>query len=254
MPHPGADSPSPYTTAAVAKVAGYSVQQVRDLERIGVIPPAVRRPNGYRSFGAEHVLALRAYRALATAVGPVEARSALRDARTLPRAEAIARTAALHVGLARARDDTLSALRALDAIAREAAHESAPAPDDAMGITELSAALGVRSSTLRFWEQEGLLTPERITHLRVRHYPPPVVAEARVIAALRAGGYRLPQVRDALTAMRDLRESVTAREALHARLDDIAFRTLALLRAGADIADLIALTPDPVEPGRPAFG
>ena len=63
------------TTGRLAAAGGYSVQQVRDLERLGVIPPAVRMLNGYRRFGPEHVTALRAYRALAVAVGPVEARS-----------------------------------------------------------------------------------------------------------------------------------------------------------------------------------
>ena len=32
-----------------------------------------------------------------------------------------------------------------------------------MTITELAAALGVRASTLRFWEQEGLVSPDRVT-------------------------------------------------------------------------------------------
>ncbi|WP_106815751.1 MerR family transcriptional regulator [Microbacterium timonense] len=236
----GAEASPPYSTAAVARLAGYSVQQVRDLEQLGVIPPATRRANGYRSFGAEHVLALRAYRALAAAVGPVQARATLRDARTLPADEALARVGALHVGLARARDDTLAALRALDAISREAAGEATPAPDDAMGITELATALGVRSSTLRFWEQEGLLFPERITHLHVRHYPPEVVRQARIIAALRAAGYRVPDVRAAMESLRGLSDSRVAREALQTRLDDIASRWLALLRAGADVAELVA--------------
>jgi DNA-binding transcriptional MerR regulator len=109
-----------------------------------------------------------------------------------------------------------------------------------MGITELATALGVRSSTLRFWEQEGLLFPERITHLHVRHYPPAVVRQARIIAALRAAGYRLPDVRAAMESLRGLGHPRVAREALQTRLDDIASRWLALLRAGADVAELVA--------------
>ena len=60
-------------TIDVARASGYSVQQVRDLERFGVIPPATRSANGYRSYEPIHVLALRGYRALADAVGPVNA-------------------------------------------------------------------------------------------------------------------------------------------------------------------------------------
>ena len=66
--------PQVMSTATVAAASGYSVQQVRDLEALGVIPAATRAPNGYRQFAAEHVRGLRAYRDLARAVGAVEAR------------------------------------------------------------------------------------------------------------------------------------------------------------------------------------
>jgi DNA-binding transcriptional MerR regulator len=63
-----------WTTAAAARIAGYSTQQVRDLERLGVFPAAERTPNGYRRYLECHIIALRAYRALVAAVGPVPAR------------------------------------------------------------------------------------------------------------------------------------------------------------------------------------
>ena len=50
-------------TTDVARESGYSAQQVRDLERLGVIPAARRSGNGYRSYTPLHVRALRAYRA-----------------------------------------------------------------------------------------------------------------------------------------------------------------------------------------------
>ena len=109
----------PLRTADVARAAGCSVQQVRDLEALGVLPPADRSTNGYRAFGDEHVLALRAYRGLAAAVGPVVARRVLRDARSLPLAEAAALVSGLHVTLAREREEALAARRALLAIRSE---------------------------------------------------------------------------------------------------------------------------------------
>ena len=80
--------PDGFTTSELAAAAGNSVQQVRDLERLGVIPAAIRQPNGYRRFRTVHVTALRAYRRLAIAVGPVTARATLRDALDLPYMEA----------------------------------------------------------------------------------------------------------------------------------------------------------------------
>lgn len=106
------DAPPPpaFTTAALAAATGYSVGLVRDLEGLAVIPPAARHTNGYRRFGPAHAVALRAYRALAIALGPVTARITLREVQALPYDEAIARIVALHVALARGRADALAAL------------------------------------------------------------------------------------------------------------------------------------------------
>jgi len=241
------------STSAVARAAGCSVQQVRDLERLGVIPPATRAPNGYRAFAPRHVLALRAYRDLAAAVGPVRARLTMRDLPALPLADATAAISTLHVGLVRERDDALAARRALRLIRAEAAGEAEPADEDAMTITELAAALGVRASTLRFWEGEGLIAPERVTPLAARRYPVAAIREARITAALRAAGYRIPEVRAAIAAIRELRDLDDPLAALGSRVDAIGRRMLALLRAGAALAELLApspVDPDPVVPVR----
>ena len=228
-----------HTTSSLAAASGYSVQQVRDLERLGVIPPANRQPNGYRRFGPVHLRALYAYRQLAIAVDPVNARVAMAEARLLPYDEAIARVIALHVDLARARDDTIAALRALDGIVEEDRNAALPSPSDAMSITELAAALGVRSSALRFWEQQGLVTPERTSRLGARIYSVTAIRDARIVAALRAGGYRIPAVQAVIGSVRSL-EPGDARHALEERLRTIATRSDALLRAGTAIVDLIS--------------
>lgn len=228
-----------YTTSQLAAVSGYSAQQVRDLDQLGVIPPAVRQSNGYRQFTRVHVTALRAYRDLAIAVGPVAARATMRDIRHLPSDEAVALIVALHVDLARSRDDAIAALHALESIVDENAHDAPAAPGDEMSIAELSTALGVRSSTLRFWEKEGLITPERVGSLGARLYPPDVVRDARIVASLRAGGYRIPAIQSVMTSLHALDSTADARKALHDRLRDIATCSDALLRAGADLSSLL---------------
>src|SRR5262245_26332391 len=99
----------PLRTVDVARESGYSVQQVRDLERLGVIPPAARSSNGYRSYTSAHVHALRAYRGLAGAVGPVAARQMLGELRAETIAAAASAISAVHVRLARERDEALRA-------------------------------------------------------------------------------------------------------------------------------------------------
>ncbi|GAA0421644.1 MerR family transcriptional regulator [Leifsonia naganoensis] len=224
--------------AAVATASGYSRQQIRDLERLGVIPPAERGPNGYRSFDATHIRALRVYRGAAAAVGPVEARRVLREAWTLPLADAAALLGALHVGLAREREQAEAALRALRTI-RSEGHGRAQPDDVALTIAELADALGVRASTLRFWEQEGLVAPDRVTSRGARSYPPAAAREARIVAALRAAGYRIPAVRSTIDAIRRSARLDDPERSLVQRIEALAQRTLALLEAGADAAALL---------------
>lgn len=235
----------PVRTVDVAQESGYSVQQVRDLERWGVLPPAARSGNGYRSYTAIHVHALRAYRGLASAVGPVEARRLLAELRTGTVTEAAAAVDELHARLARERAEALRAQRALGAIRGEVAgqDEATGQDDDPMTITQLAEALGVRSSTLRFWEEEGLVRPERVTSLRARRYGPEAIGAARVVVALRAGGYGIPAVREIMRALGDLDGLEDARRVLQVRLDRIAARSVALLRAGADLAAVVDATP-----------
>ncbi|MEU3661437.1 MerR family transcriptional regulator [Streptomyces sp. NPDC032940] len=234
----------PLRTVDVARESGYSVQQVRDLERLGVIPPATRAGNGYRSYTAVHVQALRAYRGLAHAVGPVEARRTLAELRTGPIAKAASAVGAVHVRLARERDEALRAQEALRAIRTEADTGEFEHEGDAMTITELAGALGVRPSALRFWEEEGLVVPERVTSLRARRYGLSAIRAARIVAALRASGYGIPAVRDVIGSLHGLEGREEAQRVLGRRLDQIAERTVALLRAGTDLAAVVMSAED----------
>ncbi|MHC3464133.1 MULTISPECIES: MerR family transcriptional regulator [Streptomyces] len=240
----------PLRTVDVARESGYSVQQVRDLERLGVIPPAARSANGYRSYTPVHVRALGAYRGLAGAVGPVEARKTLVRLQTETLDEAAAAVSAVHVQLTREREETLHAQQALRAIEAEAHTPGSGQEGDAMTITELAGALGVRSSALRFWEQEGLVLPERVTSLRARRYGPSAVGAARIVVALRGAGYGVPEVREIMGSLRRHDGSGEARRILRQRLDRIAARTVALLRAGADLAAVVASAEEPAPQGR----
>lgn len=233
---------TPLRTVDVARESGYSLQQVRDLERLGVIPPAARSSNGYRSYTPIHVQALRAYRGLAGAVGPVAARQMLADLRTKTIAQAASAINEVHVRLARERDETLRAEQALGAIEAEANSAEFEHESDAMTITELAGALGVRTSTLRFWEQEGLVTPERVTSLRARRYGLSAIRAARIVAALRSAGYGIAAVREIVGSLDQLDGLKEPQRILRQRLDQIATRTVALLRAGADLAAVVTLT------------
>lgn len=229
-------------TVDVARRSGYSVQQVRDLERLGVIPPAVREPNGYRAYSERHVRALAAYRGIAAAAGPVEARRLLALLHGSTLAEAAAAMDEVHASLARERDEIERARVALRVIREEHGAAAPELPEDAMTIGELAAALGVRTSKLRFWEQEGLIRPDRVTRLGARRFPPSAVGEARIVQALRGAYYGVPAVREIIGRLREVGGTGDADRILADRLDRIAARSVALLRAGTDLAAVIEWT------------
>jgi DNA-binding transcriptional MerR regulator len=186
-------------TAEVARRTRYSLQQVRKLEAIGVLRPAIRSPSGYRDYDDGHVAAADAYRALAAAIGPVEARSLMQDA-WRDRSAMLARLDAAHERLHREREALARARAAVAAIRRDPVGDARPA--DSMTIGELADALGLRTSALRHWEAEGLLAPSRGPNGE-RTYTPADVRDARLVHQLRQAGYLIPALREVLPELRD---------------------------------------------------
>lgn len=225
------------TTAAAGRQVGYSTQQVRDLERLGVIPVAERGENGYRRYGPSHILALRAYRALAAAIGPVPARRLMPALIHDPIETAAERIDDLHVDLARSRGHLREALRGLDAVLADRA--AVFDERDAMTIGELADALGVRTSALRHWEEEGLIAPDRSARSGARRYGARAVSEARIVAALRSGGYPLPPIARVLGQLRTDGMTDDTRALLEERLADLTRRSVALLEAAGYLHELL---------------
>jgi DNA-binding transcriptional MerR regulator len=169
----------------------------------------------------------------------------LAELRTGTLAEAASAINTVHVRLAREREEALRAQQALRAIQAEANTPEFEQESDAMTITELAGALNVRPSTLRFWEQEGLVTPERVTSLRARRYGLSVARAARIVAALRSTGYSVPAVREIMDSLHQLDGLGETERILRQRLDQIATRSVALLRAGADLAAVVTAAREP---------
>lgn len=227
------------TTAMIGREVDYSTQQVRDSERLGVIPPAARGANGYRRYRSGHVVALQAYRSLAAAIGPVPARRIMPTLLSISIDEIAERIDELHSAIARDRVQVRKALRGLDAVLAES--EVVFEEHDAMTIGELADALGVRASALRHWENEGLIHPDRDSISQARCYRARAITEARIVAALRFGGYPIPPILSVLVELRDHGRTTGARGLLDQRLSELTRRSVALLLAAAHLHALITL-------------
>lgn len=236
--HDGVKSHNPgLRTVDVARRAGCSVQQVRNLEHAGVLPPTTRTPAGYRTYTETHALAAVAYTTLTAGVGPIEAKTILRTAHRSPLPELLSLLDAAHVRLHIERRDVTLAQDAVAAISTEPLHD--PRAADAMTISELANALGLRTSTLRHWDAEGLLTPARSAVGRARSYTPVDVRDARIVHQLRLAGHRIPALRELMPALRAAHRHDDITTALHARHNSITTRSRALLHAAAALEALI---------------
>jgi DNA-binding transcriptional MerR regulator len=236
-------------TVDVARRVGCSVQHLRDLEREGVVPAVARTPSGYRTWDQAHVSCAVAYREFAQGVGPVRAKELLRTLHSQPAAVFLAQLDDAHADLARERRDLRLAREAVAAIAAEPL--AAPQPSDALTITELTGALGITPATLRHWEAQGLLAPDRAGHGRVRSYTPVQVRNARVIHQLRTAGYGIPQLRQVLLTLRSSQDANATLDAgLQGRDHQLTKRSHGLLRAAAAVRDLVAVD-SPANGARP---
>jgi DNA-binding transcriptional MerR regulator len=222
-------------TVDVARRTGYSVQQVRNLEQDGVLPRAGRTPTGYRTYDERHVRSVQAYRALAAGTGPVEAKKILRAAHTSS-SNVLALLDAAHARLHTERRELALAREAAEAIAAEPLDDVRPS--DAMSISELATALGVRPSTLRHWEAEGLVTPQRDT-AQQRRYTPDQVRDARIIHQLRMAGYRITPLKALMPQLRRADGHEELMTMLATRDANIDTRSRALLEGTAALNTVI---------------
>ncbi|MCX4415328.1 MerR family transcriptional regulator [[Kitasatospora] papulosa] len=231
-----------WRTIDVARRAGYSVQQVRNLERDGVLPPAARTTGGYRVYCERHLWSALAYRALATATGPVEAKRIVRAVHERPAGEALALLDAAHARLDRERTDLALAEKAALAISKDPVEDVRPS--DSMSVSELATALGVRPSTLRHWDAEGLAVPDRVPPRGVRRYAPAQVRDARIVHQLRVAGYRIAPLRALMPGLRSGRGREDVAAALAVRGTGIAVRSRALLDASVPLSRVLAPSVD----------
>jgi DNA-binding transcriptional MerR regulator len=229
-----------WRTADVARAAGWSVQQVRDLEAEGVLPPAPRTASGHRVWDERHARAATAYRHLSAALGPATAAALLRTARAEGTVPALHALDAAHADLHAQRLALAAAVAAAAQVAAEPVDDALPS--DAMGTAELARALGVRASTLRHWDAEGLVAPDRGPR-GARSWSPAQVRTVRVVHQLRLAGHPVPAVRSVVAHLGGPGgwDEVTA--LLRGREAALDRRSRALLRGGA-LLDAVLGGPD----------
>lgn len=216
----------------LARLAGVSTQQVRNLEAAGVLPEVERTATGYRRYASEHLGALLAYQALAAGHGAATARTIVREINQGELPAALSRLDASHAELHDQRRTLEQLHQTLDALAA-APVEDAPIPAAGMRVGELARHLGVRPSALRVWESAGLLAPTREKATTYRRYAPADIRDARIIHLLRQGNYSFDRIRPVLAGLRGTGGTAAVHTALDERRAALHGRAVAMLRGAA---------------------
>ncbi|WP_194912720.1 MerR family transcriptional regulator [Catenulispora rubra] len=226
----------------LARAAGVSTQQVRNLEAAGALPEAERSASGYRRYDERHLTALLAYTALVPGLGAPGARAivaAVGEGRTSAALELLdAAHAALHQGrasLVEIERTLAAAVATVAAVAQEPAADAPDGPDapDGLRVGELARLLGVRTSALRVWEAAGLLAPARESGTGYRVYGALDVRDARIIQTLREGYYLFDRIQPIIEGLRRTGGSEALAEALADRRLSLNERSAALLEGAA---------------------
>ncbi|MHB8597684.1 MAG: MerR family DNA-binding transcriptional regulator [Ktedonobacteraceae bacterium] len=176
-------------TIDLAQAGHISVQQVRNYEASGLIPPAERSPGGYRLYTQQHLVALTTARSMVGGYGWQRTPAIMQALHRGELSNALALIDTRHAELASKRlqvEQTLAALHALAA-------QSAPPPGtrhlQQFRVGEAAKQVGVRVSALHFWEQQGLLHPLRDQNSRYRLYDEQQMHRLRMVVLLRDAGY-----------------------------------------------------------------
>jgi DNA-binding transcriptional MerR regulator len=176
-------------TIDLARAAGISVQQVRNYEAWGLLPPASRSKSGYRLYTQHHLAALKTARSLVGGYGWQRMPTIMRALHRGDLSAALATIDTRHAELASKRLQVEQTLSALHALAAQPAPVQSSLHPQQFRVGEAAKQVGVRVSALHFWEQQGLLHPLRDQSSHYRLYDEQQMRRLRVVVLLREAGY-----------------------------------------------------------------
>jgi DNA-binding transcriptional MerR regulator len=176
-------------TIDLAQAGRISVQQVRNYEASGFLPPAERSSAGYRLYTRQHLQALKTARGLAPGYGWQRTREIMQALHRGELTTALGEIDQRHAELAGKRLQVEQTLAALRKLAAPSAARTSPRAPQRLRIGEAARQAGVRVSALHFWEQQGLLHPLREQSSRYRLYDEQQMHRLHVIVLLRDASY-----------------------------------------------------------------
>lgn len=221
----------------LARAVGVSTQQVRKLEAARVLPEVERTESGYRRYTVNHLRALQCYQELATGHGPLTARELMVLLHQHRISDLLALLDQSQAGLHAQRQELQQIQQTLQTLGQDPDEKSLPR--SAISITQLARRLDVKSSTLRVWEDAGLLFPEREGTQRHRLYGPQDIRDARIVRILRRAGYLFDRIRPIIEEIHNAGSTEALHRALQQRYAAITGQSQAMLKGAAWLNEYI---------------
>ena len=184
-------------THDLAQTGNISVQQVRNYEASGLIPQARRSPSGYRLYTQQHLAALQTVRSMVPGYGWQRTPAIMQAIHRGDLAAALAIIDERHAELTGKRLQVQQTLLALDTLTTQSNPSQSSRPQ-LVRVGEAARQVGVRVSSIHFWEQQGLLHPKRDQYSRYRLYDEQQMRRLRVVVLLRDAGYRFDAIQSVL--------------------------------------------------------
>jgi DNA-binding transcriptional MerR regulator len=185
-------------TIDLARAAGISVQQVRNYEALGLLPPAERSKSSYRLYTQHHLAALKTARSLVGGYGWQRMPKIMQALNRGDLSAALALIDTRHAELASKRQECEQTLSALHALTAQPTPAQSSHHAQQFRVGEAARQMGVRVSALHFWEQQGLLHPSRDKSSRYRLYDEQQMHRLRVVVLLREAGYNFNVIQSVL--------------------------------------------------------
>jgi len=224
---------SPYLrTKDLAEAVHVSVQQVRNYEADGFIPPVERSPSGYRRYTRRHLAALKTARLLIGGYGRERARQIMQAVHQDRLPEALGRVDKRHPPLTTPRREQLQTLATLSLLATQLPSDMPTRFTQGLRVGAAAHLVGVRVSALRFWEQQGLLQPSREDDSKYRRYDERQLRRLHIVALLRQANYDFAAIRTTLAEI-EAGQPQRAIAAVEQRRGALASRSWRCLRAMA---------------------
>lgn len=180
----------------IARIVGVSPGVVRYYSWMGFLPPSELSPGGHHRYTHRHLKAAEASNALTRVFGWLNALPVMRLVHGGEVDKALELVDARHADIDRERREIDAAVGAIQSLLEDACESGArPRRRGPLRVGEAARTIGVRSTTLHYWEQLGLLSPRRDEGSGYRVYDAEQMRRVQIVSILRRGGYEFEDIR-----------------------------------------------------------